>query len=155
MIKNRVRFKRLVTPALAVILLSLAGCAGNYGMINQADTVTRMFNEGNLPDDYTYYYTGRPSIPYAIIGLKPGYVQVSKMWFRVDPRDPRFVKMVHNLWESQGELGVLYQPQGAWIRTASGETAGIWYSYYPSAPVEDRGDGRLTIHSPYLPTRWN
>ncbi len=145
----------VVMLAVGATLLALTGCGGAYGTIHQDGIVTRMFNEGNLPDDYTYYYTGRQTIPYAIIGLKPGYVQDSRIWVQIDHRTPQFAKMVNHLWESQGEADIFFKPQGAYILSSSGESVGIWYSYYSYAPVQDKGNGRLTIHSPYIPTRWN
>ncbi len=140
---------------IALVVLVFSGCGRLYGGLSGSTTVTRMFSNGNLPSDYLYYYTGRSTVPYAVIGLKPGYVQVSRMWQKMEYGSAEFKRMIRNIWEPLSEREALFQPEGAYILSAGGETIGIWYSYYPFTTVEELENGRFKIYSPYIPNRWN
>jgi hypothetical protein len=108
-----------------------------------------MFSEGNLPNDYAYYYNGRDHIPYAVIGISPQYRHVSRFWDRVDPASDKFRHMVNNIWEPYGE----YETRGAYILDNQGNRIGIWLANYSYTTIALHPDNEVTVYSPYVPRR--
>jgi hypothetical protein len=137
--------------ALACLaLLWFWGCAagGASGRLIFDHEVTRMFTGHAVPSDYRYYYTGRSSMPYAIVGIVPEYELATRWWEPVSPNTKDFESKVDFIWDPH----VWYQvepPQGSWILAPDGKKIGIWYSRYASAPIRVT-DQRIEIYSPDL-----
>ena len=133
-----------------MFIIALAtGCSSGYGRLRHDDQVTKMFAEGRVPQDYTYYFNGRDHIPYAVIGISPDYRHESKFWDSVDPSSDAFRHMVDNIWEPFGE----YETRGAYILDNQGNRIGIWLAKYSYAVIELRADNQVTVYSPYRPKR--
>ena len=130
-----------------MITVILTGCGSGYGRLQHHNEVTRMFSTGDLPQDYVYYYNGRDHIPYAIIGLSPGYRHVSKFWEKVDPNSERFRYMVEHMWQPYQ----YYESVGAYILDMNRNRIGVWFAKYYYTVVELGPDKAVTVHSPYKP----
>jgi hypothetical protein len=137
----------------AIILaacLTLWGCAaGSSGELRYTNEVTHMFQNHSISPAYNYYIAGPPQAPRAIIGLKPQYQLVNKLWQPVKPNTAD-LDILHRprprrYWHSN------QTPRGAWVIDQQGNQIGIWYSMYPSTSISVSKDRRVTVCSPYLP----
>ncbi len=133
---------------LAASTLVLSGCMGSYGSMYRNMNWLEKSRAGTLPHDYTYYYTGRSTIPYAVVGIKPGWTFEPRFWVRIEP-----VSQVHDYVASLSRLHPNPDPKrSSDILSPSGEKIGIWFSHYPnSVVVVDEAAGKVSVYSPYKP----
>lgn len=121
-IKRRHPAWTLAMACLGLLML-LAGCLKTYGRFALDRTVDEDFRSGVLSPQFNYYYAGRESMPYAIIGIDKAYTVPSRYWIRIDP-DPATLKaMSANMFGEQRS-----RPYGARILGPDGQPVGIWYS---------------------------
>jgi hypothetical protein len=107
-----------------VCALMLLGCAqGNYGHFRLDDGVSRAFREGTVQSGYQYYYAGRETMPYAIIGVDKVYQVPSKYWVAFDPEPQTLKDMSGNVY---GAINL--QVYGAHLVAPNGQVIGVWYS---------------------------
>jgi len=143
----RDRFWRRALVWAALVALAATGCMSAYGKVKLDPGLREQFLTGQVPDAYQYFYNGRDNMPYAIIGIKPDYAFVAKFWTPVTPNTDAFKKMARDAWTTpdfdRAVAGTLLDPDGNDI--------GLWYSYYPWATVEMKGDKAVAIYSPYKP----
>ncbi len=132
---------------VAAMLAVLVGCAGGYGKMKKVPEVTAAFVEHRLPSDHRFYYIGRDSMPYALIGIHNEYRLQSKFWKPIDPKSDAFKKMVETPYGYQEN-----QVRGAFLIGPEGEPVGIWYSAYDFANFRVTEDKAVYVHSPYSPT---
>lgn len=132
---------------LAAMLGLLLGCAGGYGRLEKGPEVTAAFVEHRLPSDHRFYYTGRDSMPYAIVGIRNEYRFESKFWRPIDPESEAFQKMVKTPYGYQQN-----QVRGAFLIGPDGERVGMWYSAYDFASFRVTEDRAVYVRSPYNPT---
>jgi hypothetical protein len=112
---------RIAVAGLLIMLI--AGCAGNYGSFSKNVQVGNDFYSGNFQSDYHYYYSGRDNMPYAIIGIDQDYTVPSKYWIRFDPEPEKLKKMAGNMYGKHQ-----YNPYGYHILDPEGTIIGIWFS---------------------------
>lgn len=108
--------------ALAVLLL-VAGCGNHYGNFSLSAEVTHTFENGIVQPDFKYYYSGRDTMPYAIMGIDRRYQVPSRYWTALDPQPDQLKKMSGNIFAKDR-----HDPYGAQILDPEGEVIGIWYS---------------------------
>lgn len=108
---------------LAALLLTVAACGSHYGNFSLSTEVTHAFETGTVESDLDYYYAGRDTMPYAIMGIDPRYQVPSRYWISFDPEPERLKKMSDNIYGKHR-----YDPYGAHIRDTEGTIIGIWYS---------------------------
>jgi hypothetical protein len=111
------------TIVLAALLLMVAACGNHYGNFSLNTEVTQAFETGTVEPDLDYYYAGRDTMPYAIMGIDRRYQVPSRYWISFDPQPEQLKKMSGNIYGKDR-----YDPYGARIRDAEGEVVGIWYS---------------------------
>lgn len=144
--------KQIITwgrALLCALLLAglLTGCMKSYGRVKLDENIVGMFVEGRVPADYKYYFNGREALPYAIVGIKPGYELVSKFWTPVAPNTEAFRKMARSAWTTP-----LWDPPVAgYLLSPENHEIGLWYSYYPWATIKMEGGRAVYIYSPYKP----
>lgn len=135
-------FVYLVCLAVASLV---SACAGNYGRLKGDQEMAMLFLKGPLPD-YSYYYTGRASIPDALIGIRPEYTLKSSIWHPVESMEE-----VHHL-ASRVALKDTGRARGSIILDPLGKEAGIWFSTYTSTTVKLNPGNEIIVYSPYSPS---
>jgi len=148
----RRKFASSAVYCFFLLLLFLGGCtAGQYGQLRMDSKVTQMFDAGSVPGSFRYYTIGRNDLPYAIIGIIPGYHLIPDFWDPVEPNNPAFTRKVRFIWTP--ETWDRYENgTGAWILDSKGDKIGIWYSMYPRTVIKMISDHRVEIFSPYTPS---
>ncbi|BBO76412.1 hypothetical protein DSCW_38290 [Desulfosarcina widdelii] len=111
------------TIVLAALLLMLTACGSHYGNFSLSGEVTHAFETGTVQPDLDYYYAGRDTMPYAIMGIDRRYQVPSRYWIPFDPQPEQLKKMSGNIYGKDR-----YDPYGAHIRDTEGKIIGIWYS---------------------------
>ncbi len=121
--------------ALIVLMLMLVGCNTNYGRFINSAEVDLSFRRGDHQPDYQYFYAGRDTMPYAIIGIDRTYTVPSRYWIPFEPEPDTLKKMTGNMyWKDR------YNPYGSQILAPDGTIIGVWYSsvYLPSVKVDQQ-----------------
>ena len=109
-----------------VMPLVLFGCGAHYGKISNVTTIGPDYGTVQVNPDYRYYYTGRFTVPYAIIGLYKAYTLSSKMWSELDIEPEELMILASYLYlpdRNQAYSGNILDP--------SGKRIGVWYSRKP------------------------
>lgn len=147
-LKDKNLFTGMGITGLILACLVLIGCAGTYGRLSQDPDLLARYENHQLPADYTYYYIGRSTIPYAVVGIDPAWEFNKGFWSGIGTMDE-----VHHKIDNLSDL----HPR-AWDVTAShildhqGNKIGVWYSYYRHTPVKIDAEKRMvTVYSPYNP----
>lgn len=115
------RFAARVVAALVALLVS--GCMKNYGRFTLDDQVSQAFRSGSIQTDYQYYYSGRQTMPYAIMAIDRRYSVPSKFWVPFEP-DPEQLKTMSGSIFDQNR----YPSYGYRILDPNGVVIGIWYA---------------------------
>ena len=113
---------RLLTISV-IVMIVISGCFDNYGRLRRSTEVQKMFETGQLPSEYNYYFFGRRNQPYAVMGLEPDWTLRSKMWRKVELTTEEFKYMTKWIWEDLG-----YYKYGANILDPEFEKIGIIYT---------------------------
>ncbi len=137
----------LIAAAAMLAATVISGCAGGYGRLHRDPAVTAVFKEGRFQSDYKFYYIGRESLPYAVVGIRDGYEFRSRFWKPIDPGTETFRKMVAHPYGFQESA-----PYGAYILDSDGKRVGIWFSSFDLTTVRVTQDGGVYVHNPYLPS---
>ena len=133
---------------IVIITLTLiAGCAANYGSLNQDAEVQQAFETNQVPMNYKYYYYG-DSEPYVIFGIEPKYEMGSNMWRDVSPDTAEFKEMTRWIWEDYG-----YYKFGADILDPNGVKVGIMYTAIRATSVKFVGENQIMV-MPNTPFLW-
>jgi hypothetical protein len=125
-------FMLFVGVALAV---GISGCLQNYGQFSRDSQVSEAFRSGLVPPELNYFYAGRETMPYAIMGIDPGYAISSSLWTAFEPQPEQLRKMSSNIYGKQQ-----YDPYGFNILAPDGAFVGIWFSslHFPSVKVDEQ-----------------
>jgi hypothetical protein len=106
------------------VLVFFSACSTqNYGRFVLDAKVSQDFRKGAVQPQYQYYYSGRDTMPYAIIGIDAAYTVPSRIWIPFKPQPGLLKKMSGNIY---GEVD--YTPYGAKILDPEGNIIGVWYS---------------------------
>ena len=70
----------------AALIVGLSGCLENYGRFSRDAQVSHAFRSGLVPQELNYFYAGKETNPYAIMGIDPGYVFPSTFWTAFEPQ---------------------------------------------------------------------
>ncbi len=106
-----------------ILLIGLAGCAGDYGKFQRDEQVWHAFENNQLSTDYNYYHNSHHNETYAIMGLDPKYRLKSKFWREVEPGTEEFRGLASRLWEDYNRYRF-----GANLLDPNGNKIGVWYS---------------------------
>ena len=108
---------------IAVLMVMVTGCTKNYGRFAKNSEVDIAFRQGDLKSDYQYFYSGRDTMPYAIIGIDRGYTVPSRNWIHFEPESEQLRKMAENIY-----CKIHYDPAGYNIQDRDGNIIGVWFS---------------------------
>jgi hypothetical protein len=120
--KRILSFTRLLAISVFVMVV-LSGCFDNYGRLQRSTEVRTMFETGQLPSEYNYYFYGNRNNPYAVMGLEADWTLRSKLWGQVELSSEEFKYMTKWVWEDIG-----YYRYGANILDPEFEKIGIIYT---------------------------
>ena len=107
-----------------VVFLTAHGCATGIGRVNRSSEITRSFETYQIFPEYTYYYEGQPTRPYAIVALQPDYKINSRFWKTFDADPEQLKRLVDALYEDRDDV----YPYGAYLLDSKGMQIGLWYS---------------------------
>jgi len=125
----------LMLLAGVVLAVGLNGCLQNYGRFSRDAQISNAFRSGSVPAELNYFYAGRETMPYAIMGIDPGYAIPSSFWITFEPQPERLQKMSSNIYGKDQ-----YDPYGFNILDPDGAIIGIWFSslHFPSVKVDQQ-----------------
>ena len=117
----------------AALAVGLIGCFQNYGRFSRNAQIHHAFQSGSVPPELNYYYAGRETMPYAIMGIDPGYAIPSSLWIAFEPLPEQLRKMSANIYGKDR-----YDPYGFNILDPDGVIVGIWFSslHFPSVKID-------------------
>ena len=115
--------KVIAVIAIFIFFVTLSACMKHYGRLTIDSEVKRDFQAGVIRPGLQYYYTGRPTMPYAIVGIDRHYSLPSKLWISIAPDSNQLSKMSKKIYQKER-----VDPRGAVINGPDGKTLGIWYS---------------------------
>jgi hypothetical protein len=130
----------------AIIFLLAAGCAQKYGSLQRSADVSRAFQEFQSLQDFSYYYQGLESQPFAIAGIHHQYQLNSRLWKQFDPTAAMLEKMINRMVIRYG-----YEPHGFVVLDHNGIKIGIWYSSFHWASVQTDADNNIVVLAPEAP----
>lgn len=132
-----------------LVLLSFAtGCVGSFGALQPNPGLLGQYQERNLPGDYTYYYCGRSTMPYAVVGIDKTLGFNDRVWFKIESKQDIYQKIA-GLSQLHQDSGILYHSD---ILDTTGKKIGIWFSHYSYTPVRVDPETRwVEIFNPYNP----
>jgi hypothetical protein len=139
--------------AATIILLFLAsivfgGCAAQYGKLNNSPEITQNLKANPVLPDHTYYYRGRSSDPYAIVGIQQNYELKSSLWKKTELSAPELEQLIERSLSGEGHASFRSE-----ILDPSGNYIGIWFSNQYGATVKMEPDNRTVAiipNSPYF-----
>jgi hypothetical protein len=149
------KFEKIIFSATTVILgcflilyaqEAFSGEVGAYAKVKSSTEVEFQVKTNKLPIEYRYYYTGRSSLPYAIIGIDPKYTLKGKYWYQIKSLD-KVIHKINNLMPIVQATDITYSK----ILDTDGNHLGIWFSEYPHVVVRFESGNNLTVFSPYRP----
>ena len=131
---------------IPTLLLSalISGCFENYGRLKHNANVTRDFQTYQVDPNFKYYFYGRRSMPYAIVGIDREYHMRSRVWREVDHDTKEFQKMIFWVWDDNIPY-TRFPRSGAHITDPNGKKVGIWYSSIWYAAVRFDKNNRIVI----------
>ena len=148
-IKKRIFWKTSTLIVCLLIVTVLTGCFSNYGRVKRNTEITQAFEANQVPPNYKYYYYGRNTMPYIIIGIDPSYNLKSRLWQEVQSDTKQFKKMTYWVWTDY--YWSPDSPLGAEILDPNGNKIGIWYSGVRWAAVKMKDDQGNIMIAPDTP----
>jgi hypothetical protein len=123
--ENFMRIKLAVITTIAAILWAsiFCSCFKTYGRFAIDAQVYQDFKTGRVYPEFQYYYAGRSTIPYAIIGIDRSYTVLSRYWIPFEPDPAQLKKMSGQVYEESPS-----DPYGARILDTDGNMIGFWFS---------------------------
>ncbi len=140
----------LGTAVLIICLVIFTGClGGGWGRLKHSQDLMVSYQGKTLPETLNYYYCGRSSIPYAVIGIDQAYTFEGKSWLKIESTDDLYYK-IGNLSDLEPDLTTM---SGKDILGPDGRVIGLWFSYYSSTGVRvDEENGIVEVFNPYKPS---
>jgi hypothetical protein len=129
----RTRFSLSLLNSM-ILMIYLAGCLQSVsGGFSRDDQVSTAFRTGTVPTELTYFFTGRDTMPYAIMGVDPSYTVPSTYWIPFEPTPEQLRSMSSNIYGKDR-----YDPYGFSILAPDGAPIGIWFSNlrFPNVRVD-------------------
>ena len=145
---DNIKKRRVIFASLIIAVTIFSGCNGTFGGLRRSPEITKVFQQQQMLPGYTYYYDGRASIPYAVVGVRDDYVLTSRFWTPVEKGTGQFERLLSFLYGSD-----VHPPLGAEIIDPEGNPMGIWFSVFISTRVQFGPENQVNVFSPYSPSR--
>lgn len=141
----------LVLFSTGLLFLSLlAGCGATRptGRWVTSSDVLKDFRSGTILPNHTYYYTGSPVEPDAIIAIDDSFQLRTKVWSRVDISQKLLDKWM--FW-ARTDLSMLCPYKAGVILTPDGRQAGVWFSKFSFNTIRTPEPGVIEVYQPFAP----
>jgi hypothetical protein len=147
--------KKMETHAalLLVLILSLGGCAHNYGRLQPSSAVTAIFKTDRILPDHKYYFAGPDGWPDAIIAVNKEFTLVSDQWTAFEPT-PRRLRNLMDYAQTHYGTDTHHFPYGYKILAPDGRKVGVWYSIWDWTTIEMPADNEVMIYPPLTKDLW-
>jgi len=133
---------------IVILSLFLIGCVGASGKLKSNPALLEQYRGGALSKTYNYYYCGRSSIPYAVVGIDNTYGFNDRLWFKIESEQAVYEK-ISNLSDLHMDSGPIV---GSDILDGQGNKIGVWFSRYRYTPVRVDNESRMVeVFNPYNP----
>ena len=140
-----------ITTLLLIMPLAFTGCFATYGKLATSAAVEQDFAQYHFVTNYSYYYLGFESNPYAILGLDSRYHLQQNLWKPLDPKTHILEKMVKSMKDVPACYDCLRRaPKGYQVLAPGGEAIGVLFSCYTWFPVEVKADNLVIVSYPDL-----
>jgi hypothetical protein len=140
---NRVRLGRFIV----ILSVFLMGCAG-AGKLQPNPALLAQYRGNALSKTYNYYYCGRSTLPYAVVGIDNTYGFNDRLWFKIESGQAVYEK-ISNLSDLHPDS---FPMAGSDILDGQGNKIGVWFSHYRSTPVRVDNETRMVeVFNPYNP----
>jgi hypothetical protein len=126
----RVHITGFVTMLAAVFVLE-ACMPANYGNLRTNPDTTRLFKQGEILPDHTYYYYGWEGAPDAIVAIQNDYRLDSDLWTKFDPSAGKLEHLT-----SKMTVREMTRFNGAGLYDPAGNRMGVWWSDAPGATLK-------------------
>lgn len=140
---NLIAWRLLAVIGVIVIGTAFSCATSNYGSLRSSAEITNMFESGQIPADYSYYFSGFQSIPDAIVGIHPNYFLRSKVWKQIDLDSTTLENLIYRM-----KTVYLSDPRGALILAPDGQQVGIWFSSEYQTSVRLENNNQLVVVPP-------
>lgn len=138
---------------LLLLILSLGGCAHNYGRLQPSSAVTAIFKANRILPDHKYYYCGPDGWPDAIIAVNADFILVSDLWTPFEP-SPKRLRDLTDYAQTHYGTDTHHFPYGYKILTPDGRKVGVWYSIWDWTTIEMRSDREVNVYPPMTKDLW-
>jgi hypothetical protein len=136
-----------VTPlrstCAAVLILALAGCAGNSGSIRWDSGVQQVFEKAQVLPGHRYFTAGSDTSPDAILALREERPLRTDRWRQVAMTPEILIRLVDRMRGTR-----IDGPYGGVVLDDGKTKIGVWYSLYKPPPVKLLDDGGVIINLP-------
>ncbi len=140
--------QQLLILFLVVLPVFLIGCLGSSGKLQFNPSLLEQYRSQALSKTYNYYYCGRSTIPYAVVGIDADHGFNDRLWFKIES-EQEIYKKIGNLSELHINSGPL---TGSDILDGEGNKIGVWFSHYRYTPVRVDSETRMVeVYNPYNP----
>ncbi|MCP3942826.1 MAG: hypothetical protein GY710_15255 [Desulfobacteraceae bacterium] len=131
-----------------ILLFFLIGCLGSSGKLKFNSALLDQYRAKVLSKTYNYYYCGRSTIPYAVVGIDDTYEFSTRFWFKIESEQAVY-KKIANLSDFEPNSGPLV---GSDILDENGNKIGVWFSHYRYTVVRVIPESRrVEVFNPYKP----
>jgi hypothetical protein len=136
--------------AVAALVLAaavfLTGCAGVSGTIRRDEETTKIFEEGVILPDHTYYWSGIQDTPDGLLAVHSGFTLKTELWNAFEPGNGKLREMAARMRE-KGQYTSRF-PFGSVMYADDGTRVGVWYSQADWTTVRMHPDNVVEITTP-------
>ena len=133
----------LRSTCAAVLILALAGCAGNSGSIRWDSGVQQVFEKAQVLPGHRYFTAGSDTSPDAILALREDRPLRTDLWRQVAMTPEILTRLVDRMRGTR-----IDGPYGGVVLDDGKTNIGLWYSLYKPPPVKLLDDGGVIIDLP-------
>ncbi len=142
--------RSILLPACLLLLVLLAGCGASRptGRWVTSSDVLQTFRSGTILPHHTYYYTGSPVEPDAVIAIDNSFQLRTKVWSRVDITQKLLDRWM--FWAAT-DMSVLCPYKAGIILAPDGRQVGVWFSKFAFNTIRSPEPGVIEVYLPFAP----
>ncbi len=150
----RLRARLFQSASLLLLLFLMAGCGATRptGRWIANSDVLKTFRSGTILPHHTYYYTGSPVQPDAIIAIDDSFHLRTKVWSKV-----KITRELLDRWMfwAKTDLSLTCPYKAGVILTPDGRQAGVWFSRFTFNTIRTPQPGVIEVYLPFSPGNTN